>query len=234
MRSFFRWLCCLVLVLVLHNKVQAGIPGAWYVYTSGGISFAGIASKGSPFTGKAISAGVGYCPKPDAAVGLMITAGYQVNSYRHYFDRSVFVEHIQQGLGSDITAYLPLGERTRFFTGMHLFVPFRSAIDMGWKNANATFFYSNDSLINRYQRSALSASFVMGIQFALGKQKQSYVGIRFAHAGNSPVKEDAEYIDALNQTVTVSKRMKPASVQVSLVFVLAPGKRERKQGSETG
>ncbi len=215
--------------MFLASNAHGKIPGQWYLTGRGGMLFPGIASEGSSFKGKSFSLSVGYIPVPDSKVGLQITMGVESNYYRHFFDDKVFVEHIQRGITTDVCARLSVGERACLVVGMNVFLPVRRVVDMGEKNFNQTYFYSNDSLMSRYKSSPLQASAVIGFDYSLGRRGQTHVGFRIAQAGNSPVREDAVYKDASGNTVYITRKMKPASVQLYLsVRLVTPEKRKEK------
>ena len=41
--------------------------------------------------------GTMYSVFPDRKVGITISGGFDLNAYRHYFEKTVFVEQVQKG-----------------------------------------------------------------------------------------------------------------------------------------
>lgn len=219
----------LTIAVFLASNAHGKIPGHLYLTGRGGMPFPGIASEGTSFKGKSFSLSVAYIPVPDSKVGMQISAGLESNYYRHFFDDRIFIEHIQRGITSDICARLTVGERAHVLVGINVFLPLRRVVDMGERNFNATFFYSNDSLISRYKSSPLQASAVIAIDYSFGRKGQSHFGLRIAQAGNSPVREDAVYNDASGNTVHISRKMKPASVQLYLSVRIIPREKRKEK-----
>ncbi len=219
----------LTVAVFLASNAHGKIPGHLYLTARGGMSFPGIASEGTLFKGKNFAISAAYIPVPDSKVGIQITAGLESNYYRHFFDDRIFIEHIQRGITSDICARLSVGERASLLVGVNIFLPLRRVVDMGERNFNETYFYSNDSLMSRYKSSPLQASAIIAFDYSLGQKSQAHFGLRVAQAGNSPVREDAIYHDASGNTVNISRKMKPASVQLYLSLRMAPREKRKEK-----
>jgi len=215
--------------MLAASDVSGKIPGHLYIVPRGGISFSGIASSGTSFYGRNYAVSMAYVPVPEARIGLQVTAGIESDAYRHYFDEKIFIEHVQRGISSDICACLSAGKKCRLLVGINLFLPFRREVEMGEKNFNDTYYYGNDSLTIRYKMNSFQASAVMAIDWSFGHKGQSHIGVRIAQGGNSPVREDAIYTDASGNTAVVSRKMKPASIQLYLSVRVVPREKRKEK-----
>lgn len=224
----FRVLILTVLIVVATDG-YGKLPGHLYLTLRGGMSFAGITSEGSGFIGRNFAGSATYIPVPDSKIGAQISLGLESNVFRHYFDDRIFIEHLQRGISSDICAYLSAGDRMRILVGINVFLPFHREADMGEKNFNTTIFYSNDSIMSRYVATPLQASAIIGFDCALGKKGQSHFGLRVAQAGISPVQKDAQYNDANGNTIILSQKMKPMSVQLYLSVRIVPREKRKEK-----
>lgn len=219
----------LAFMIFLAKDSCAKLPGQLYLDIRGGMSFPGIASQGSGFIGRNFAGTATYIPLPDTKVGAQISLGIESQAFRHYFDERVFVEHAQRGITSDICASMSVGNRMHFLVGINVFLPFYREVDMGEKNYNEVYFYSNTTLMSTYTYSPVQASAVVGFDCSLGKKSQSHFGLRVAQAGISPVREDVYYNDATGDTIVLSRRMKPIAVQLSFsVRIVLREKRKEK------
>lgn len=212
----------LALMIFLVKDSCAKLPGQLYLDVRGGISFPGIASQGSGFIGRNFAGTATYIPLPDAKVGAQISLGIESQAFRHYFDERVFVEHAQRGITSDICASMSTGNRIHFLVGINVFLPFYREVDMGEKNYNEVYFYSNTTLMSTYKYSPVQASALIGFDCSLGRKRQSHFGLRVAQAGISPVREETSYDDATGDTILLSRKMKPLSAQLSFSVRIIP------------
>lgn len=222
----------LTVLIVVATDSYGKLPGQLFLTARGGMSFPGIASEGSSFKGKNFAFSATYIPVPDSKIGAQISLGLESTAFRHYFDDRVFIEHLQKGISSDICAYMSASDRIRVLVGINVFLPFYSEADMGEKNFNATIFYSNDSIMSRYNSTPLQASAVIGFDYSLGKKGQSHFGLRVAQAGISPVQRDAHYNDANGNTIIISRKMKPMSVQIYLAVRIVPREKRKEKAVE--
>jgi hypothetical protein len=214
-------------LLLLSATLQAGLPKGILFGVRGGTSFNGVASQGSGFIGRTMTFGVSYTTQSELGINLQTNFGFQINTYRHFFPNDqLFVEHIQKGFDLDLLAAMKIGERSRFLIGVNVFTPYRAVVDYGQKNFHQTYYFSNDTMINRYHRNALQAGIVVAIEHSLTKQASWWVGLRLQHSAVSPVKEAVMYPDELGNAIVISDRMKAMSVQVSMSFRL--GRRQKK------
>jgi hypothetical protein len=221
---------CLVLTFCFAAGVaSAKIPGNIYLAARGGVLFPGIASEGTEFMGRISQFGITYRPFPDANVGFQAGLGFQINSYRHNFEKDIFVSHVQKGFTFDLLAVMKVSSRTRILTGVEVFSPYTANVDIGQRNFNQTYYFGSDSLLERYERSPVQAAAILGLEYGFGKSQNALIGIRIVHAGISPVKENAVYFDGLGHSVVVSKKMKAISVQLSVSVKI---KKRRKKVSE--
>lgn len=227
-------ICILILTvgLFLATGAFGKMPGHLYFTPRGGMSFPGIASEGAVFKGRSFAYSADYIPVPDSKIGMQISLGLESNAYRHFFDDKIFIEHIQRGISSDMCARLSAGDKIHLLVGINVFLPFYREVDMGERNFDKTFFYSNDSLMARYKSSPLQASAVIACDYSVGRKDLVHLGLRIAQGGNSPVREDGAYDDASGNTMIISRKMSPASVQLYLSVRVAPREMKKEKAEE--
>lgn len=222
----------LALVTVIADDVAGKIPGRFYASVAGGVTFPGIASHGTPFIGKCLVMDASYIPKPDAKIGLELSAGLGSHTYRHYFDETAFVQQTQRFANLMAQAYIPAGKRCRCLVGINALVPLWSFVEIGERQFNQTYYYSNDTVTGRYNSTHLQVTASLAIDWSLGRSEQCYTGVRFSQAANAPVRSDALYEDANGNSVTMSRQMKAASIMLYLSFRLSGTAKRKNAGEE--